>query len=656
MSAASLGGPDNGSGSSSSTSENSGPGADAGAERAPPSTLSRMPQVFGGALHDGMWTKACLSYIRHLVGAWGKAGLASHVFGVRLTFPNDDFKLKTLQDELGAWGAGSESDGGDVDDKFVFQEVGDAQPLFDGAGSEIKQYLFFTLQDILPGSHRLNPGSRSFSEWDSIVIAPIAVRQLTLAKDSDRMHVLVVPEQQGKGFGQASDEFQILTAASWPAQIMWSMSLWDMKDVDYYDFGKRCPAEMRGATQEVMRTLLDGYRSRDECGHRVHLAVRADSQQQKLAALRHLLSIGMVELLAETDASTTWQLSAMGLKRLQVSIELTSPRRAFAPGGPPASEWDTAHVLVLHGLLAKHGWICKVRSGRQKEDESKTPYVKGGPLVFWISAKRATFSHPYFLLLLRVSTGIFDCAVPHLSSDEQYKCLLAGKEYVRRPRGTNKFHFGLTLEEAEAQEARKPRKRLKRTVGPRKKVRRALPPRPLATAVPSADEQADLDESRPSGSSDSSPSTSSSAAEMPVVGSPRPMSDAGKSSSSQKSGDPAPSAESLPKRSYKLTHVYDREDGHHKGLEATCACKDHMELNAAGRWMPCRKTLTFSSHGGVERTIRLLRWWQLQGPKYPTKEKHIKAPLVKEPPSLKQLEEMLAGQLVPAAELVRADV
>ena len=452
---------------------------------ASPSKLSKLPSVFGGALHDAMWTKACLSSMRHLVGVWGKAGLGSHVFGVKFTFPNDSFKLTTLHDEIGAWcGPSSESDG----DDFMFQEVdqvdsshGDElRHLYEGVGSSrFKQrYLFFTLQDTLPSNSRLNPGSRSFSEWDSIVIAPLAVRDLTHSRPLDRWRVLVEQEQQGKGFGQASEEFQILTAASWPVSIMWSMSLWSMKDEDYYDFGIDCPAELRGPTQEVMRALLDGYRSRDEHGHHLRLPVSADTKQ-KLAALRWLLSIHTVELLAETDASTTWQLSAIGLKQLRISNELTSPQRAFDIGHPLVSDWGNAHVLVLHGLLAGRGWQCKVRSGgRQKDDESKTPYVKGGPLVFWISAKRATFSHPYFLLLLQVSSGILDCVVPHLSSEEQYKCLLSGKEYVRRAKGATKFHFGLSIEEAEAQEQealqRKSRKRKPgtrtRTVGPQKKV------------------------------------------------------------------------------------------------------------------------------------------------------------------------------------------
>ena len=449
----------------------------------------KMPSLFGGALHDAMWKKACLSFMRHLVQ--GKAGFISHVFGVKFTYPTDSFKLKTLHDEIGAWCApSSESDGGGDDELFQFQEVGsshgdESRLLFEGVGSSDsarfkQQHLFFTLHDTLPKNNRLNPGSRSFSTWDSIVIAPIAVRDLTIAaKGSDRLRVLVEREQQGKGFGpfgQASEEFQILTAASWPASLMWSMSLWSMKDVDYYDFGVDCPAELREPAQEVTRALLDGYRSRDEHGHHLRLPVSADTKQ-KLAALRWLLSIHTVELLAETDASTTWQLGAMGLKQLRISSELTSPQRAFDIGHPDVSEWANAHVLVLHGLLARRRWQCKVRAGRQKDDESKIPYVKGGPLVFWISEKRATFSHPYFLLLLQVSSGIKDCAVPHLASEEQYKCLLEGRSHVRRAKGATKFHFGLSMEEAETQEAQEAKAKLQRkrkprarTVGPRKKA------------------------------------------------------------------------------------------------------------------------------------------------------------------------------------------
>ena len=140
--------------------------------------------------------------------------------------------------------------------------------------------------------------------------------------------------------------------------------------------------------------------------------------------------------------------------------------------------------------------------------------------------------------------------------------------------------------------------------------------------------------------------TSSSSSSSAESAAPRSMSEAGKSSSSQNSEAPPiiEAADSLWGGIYRFTCVFDQQDGRHKGFEASCACKEHFDLSAAGKKIPCRKTLSFSAHGGVDRTVRILRWWCLQGAKHASKKKHMQAAYPAEPPSLKQLEEMLAAE------------
>ena len=127
------------------------------------------------------------------------------------------------------------------------------------------------------------------------------------------------------------------------------------------------------------------------------------------------------------------------------------------------------------------------------------------------------------------------------------------------------------------------------------------------------------------------------------------MSEAGKSSTDHDAPPITDAVDCVWGGIYRFTCVFDREDGRHKGFEASCECKDHVDLNVRGKKVPCRKTMTFSTHGGVDRTVRLLRWWCLQGVKHKTKQMHMQAPLVEEPPSAKELEKMLSVRLAEKA-------
>jgi hypothetical protein len=177
----------------------------------------------------------------------------------------------------------------------------------------------------------------------------------------------------------------------------------------------------------------------------------------KRDALELLERRGLVVCYNAGDDCEFWSLTKFGRQELHLIAELGKPRKALEPRvGVPLHE---LHVFELAARLRQAGWICctlgkgQRRRGRKKSKVSRPDVLKASVAMqpedythgcecerrWWIHYKQVRFSKFYMVALLDAER--LAKPIPHLLSEQFYKCLLDGAVYNPRKGKRQAFKF-----------------------------------------------------------------------------------------------------------------------------------------------------------------------------------------------------------------------
>ena len=280
--------------------------------------------------------------------------------------------------------------------------------------------LFASLLRTAPKDMNVLRGSKEVTDG-SAAIAISQLHPVELRKTGDRSGVVRLSlERQGLG----DREVLLLTPHTFEIGCLWNMLCWDVAPIDHYDFGRLVPEDLQTAMPPVRVGLINSLKDEDYC-------YRAD--EDAATVLGYLERLGMVTQLPEHRGPSCWQITREGLASLNVSTWLSNPVRIFKARADV--EDSELRCIEVHFKLAEAGWVCQVAP----TPAEPTPYIQGGPKVFWLRSEKL-FCQPYLLCLLKVMEGSLEKERPHFQQAKFYTSLLEGKEFVARSRVS--FAFG----------------------------------------------------------------------------------------------------------------------------------------------------------------------------------------------------------------------
>lgn len=631
----------------------------------------------GGVLHDELWSRHALQRIQEIVDnanhrsacifSVGSSkrpfsqpgGLAlSTFFGCSSNGMQGDIGESRCDDSGAAFDFDFQVPGGGCHDEGDVRTRQD-QRLCSGV-------FFFMVVSQRPGRAKILKASKHVP-MESVAIAPLDILQISKAAKNIRAALESV---NGCSDG---DSLGLLTPPMLSVTDARSLTQWRLAGGVGYDLvGLARPGGLDNDIDEVLLHLVAAQQQESEELQCFRPAVGSVDGQH--AALRELCRQGFAQEVHQNLGGGFWALSSKGVSSLQVYNTLeVGPNVVWPRASVPLEELST---IELHTMLATRGWVCRVRhtGGRKKAQARTDPcpalvpvdyQEPGGVKIWWLSVKQKSFQRLYFLALLKYETH--RQPVPHLSSDQQYACILAGKPYTKRAsRASKAFDFGAEGIHPDARP--RMRSRRKAFAGPQKRRRRDLAPMPAAGAAGEDDEDCDAEEGLDA--FDSSPSSGEHEvggedacgdalfAEVFSVGGSEDVQQMSSESDDSESGESACSsagrsdAEASPSAASgaqgvgveaaaadsavgqtsrrgqlhedtfywggcKFTYTRSRS-GELVGLEVTCYA--HKGGSA------CRRTRSFAAHGGNEGVLKKLKWWvvQCQRPDCSSKQSHVR--------------------------------
>ena len=154
--------------------------------------------------------------------------------------------------------------------------------------------------------------------------------------------------------------------------------------------------------------------------------------------------------------SSSWKMTNLGVASKRTCNTLVQPHKAIkARAKVPLSEWMTIEFVIS---LEDNGWHGKLYNKKSPPE----PYVVGGPKIFFVHP-RAVRLNKFYLWALWTAPQ-HQKPVPHTITNDAYRQLILGKDYVPKQRKSRKGDFDF---DAEIHSDLKPKPKRVRTRGRR---------------------------------------------------------------------------------------------------------------------------------------------------------------------------------------------
>ena len=223
----------------------------------------------------------------------------------------------------------------------------------------------------------------------------------------------------------------------------------------HHDFGEYFPP---GIHKEVASDLIGKLLATGSTKNRHTLVITNESDvlEEELKVLKHLEAKGLVQSCLRGAKSSSWKMTNLGVASKRTCNTLIQPHKAIkARPSVPLSEWMTIEFVIT---LKKDGWHGELYNKKSLPE----PYVVGDPKIFFVHP-RAVRLNKFYLWALWTAPQ-HQKPVPHTITNDAYRQLILGKDYVPKQRVHRKADF---YYESEMHSDLKPKSKTVRTRGRR---------------------------------------------------------------------------------------------------------------------------------------------------------------------------------------------
>lgn len=629
----------------------------------------------GGCLHDDLWCKAAMDFLRVWLRGQALNGIRPFLsIGPKLSRHPSEYVASlssVLHLAVGLASAPVFDFAGDAPggcppaaQAAPADEVVDAGARFE---QRLGRMLFFSVQKDNPHAVTVPRHAPKVTDSGSLAVNIHDVHSF----DRKSRKVKVLLEDAG---GKALDPH--LLSSSWMTTDDFStLAHWESSEPLHFDIGIGIEEGLQPTFQDAIGRLLQAHSEVDEGNRFFMLFATSDPDGATLSCLWRLAQRELVDMVGQDATSTSWAFTTAGASGLRATQVLINPRTILPT--KPSTPVKEASAFELASLLRNDGWVCTVKGvGRRRRrraaparaalQPSNPPepvdYAPGGEKRWWLVPSQRVFRVKYMRALLMTSSGDIQGPVPHFKTERYYDCLIAGVAFEparRRPR----FVFEGEVE-VEPRRRRRPQKRARHEVRhhSRGEVGQVADNAPCeeegedeevqGLEAEAEEEDEDLfNEVFGDRSSDSGDDPGQGSGGESAVAAEASSSSASSSASSASGADGAARAPVQSQggtggrlidttqmwKGFKFTEV--KSNSIVVGLEAMC-----YRHPCASR---CTRTLRFARHGGRPNTEHKLKWWAAAGWGQDVQDSRAHMCLPKTPANLPSLESLEAAAQPP---------
>lgn len=253
----------------------------------------------------------------------------------------------------------------------------------------------------------------------------MAVMRLPVVEISEAPSVRLSLEAVGL---QGTGECYMFTPGLLTVDDLQELRVWEAATSLEYMPGSDLPPQARG---EAGRKVLDKMVLAAAVGDVCYTHMRGEDTQD--AVLETLRTEGLVECVQAGGETSDWRFSALGVERLQATIQLAEPRVLGHATGAEDVDYKLLHAYQLLNIMAARGWKPRVYTSlvrKQAKELQPQAYQPGGDRWWWLR-KGGTLYAEYLRALLMASEKR---PVEHMQSKAYYVALLEGREPAARKR------------------------------------------------------------------------------------------------------------------------------------------------------------------------------------------------------------------------------